>query len=232
MQHLKVANHQAAATLAAEVFGELSDEQRESPLGLATGATMAGVYEQLAATSWRPGCSDVFALDEYIGLEPTHPNSFEAELRMRFVRPLAFGGRLHVPGQGEYRGPEGYARFEQQLAKLGPVQVQLLGLGTNGHVAFNEPGAALESATREVDLAEATLAANSQFFDNPATMPGRAVTQGLATIAGSKHLLLVATSEAKRPALLRAITEGGVENPLSALLDHPGLIVITDFSLD
>lgn len=232
MQHLEVANHQDAAALAANLFAELSDTAPSRPLGLATGATMTAVYSALAASGWRPTCQDVFALDEYLGLAPTHPNSFAFELQQRFVRPLGFAGKLHVPGQGEYERPEGYSRFEIQLASLGPLKVQLLGLGTNGHIAFNEPGSSFDSRTREVELAAETLAANSQFFQGPTSMPTRAVSQGLATIACAENLILVATGHVKRAALIRGLNQSGEENPVSALRDHPGLVVITDFSLD
>lgn len=231
MRHLQAANHQAAAELAASLFAELSAETPTRPLGLATGATMSAVYSALVASSWRPTCGHLFALDEYLGLPSGHPNSFELELRAKFVEPMGFDGELHVPGQGSYVGPSGYQLFEDRLVELGPIQVQLLGLGTNGHIAFNEPGSPAESRTREVTLAEATMAANSKFFQDPAMMPARAVTQGLATVGQAKNLLLVATGEAKRAPLLRGLTEAGVENPLSALKDHPGLLVITDFSI-
>lgn len=225
----KVADPAAGAVLAAEIFIEFSNLNPSAPLGLATGMTMSAVYQNLAASVWRPHCDHAFALDEYLGLPPSHPNSFEFELRSRFVEPLDFAGRLHVPGQGEYRDAVGYQLFEHRLAELGPVQVQLLGLGTNGHVAFNEPGTIGQSITREVELASETIEANSKYFANSLAMPRRAVTQGLATIFRANYLVLVATGASKHSALRLAISEGSIRHPLSALMSHPHLVVISDY---
>lgn len=227
----QVADASEGSSRAAELFALLSSADPGAPLGLATGATMQGLYARLTTQGFRPRCSDIFLLDEYVGLAEQSPYSFAEEIRKRFSDPLGFQGHTHVPGQGPYAGPDGNARFEQILAERGPLSVQLLGIGTNGHIAFNEPGSPADSRTREVVLAQETLTANARHFPEGFVLPTRATTQGLATIAQASTLLLLAFGPSKHEALRSGLSTVSTDHPLSALVDHPGLIIITDADL-
>ena len=216
--------------LAAELFAGISDESPDCPVGLATGGTMSGVYSALATNGFRPKFSDAFALDEYQGISPASENSYGNELTRKFTEPLNFQGKIHVPGQGDYAGQQGPKQFEKTITKLGPLSVQLLGIGVNGHIAFNEPGSSFYSKTRVVELHQETIKSNLVYFDGPASMPTHAVTQGLSTIKQASKLLLLVLGEAKEFALSKAINYPDESTPLAALLDHPGLELITDLN--
>lgn len=192
---------------------------------------MDGVYFKLKEVGYHPETKHAFALDDYLGLEPGDPHSYTVELNQKFVQRLHWSGTLHVPGAGDYQGELGADKFEETIRALGPLSVQLLGLGSNGHVAFNEPGSSFESRTRVVRLAEQTRSDNLRFFDNGESVPTHALTQGLATIRQATSLILIVLGERKKPALLRALETPGPEVPLAALLDHPDITLVTDLEL-
>lgn len=226
----KVQNKAEGSELAAEIFIELSNKKPTKPVGLATGETMAGVYQQLATKGFKPSFENAFALDEYARMDKTHPNSYYSELNENFSKLLGFDGRLHVPGQDEYSAQD-LQSFEDAIEEHGPLSVQLLGLGTNGHIAFNEPGSSFDSTTREVELHEETRVANSRFFESVDQVPTHALTQGLATIAKADALLLLVFGEGKKAALKKSLENPDESTPLAALSNHQNLILITDIDL-
>lgn len=228
MKILKVADLTAGTALAAQLFAEAANSSPNQPVGLATGGTMDGVYRELAKASFVPRCKDAFALDEYDGIARDHKNSYACELQQKFAESLGWSGTLHVPGQGPYSGEHGTAVFEQVVSDRGPLSVQLLGLGVNGHIAFNEPGSTFDSRTRRVELHSDTISANSIYFDDPTSMPNSAITQGLATIAQASRLLLLVFGPAKNTALSRALKHPDASTPLAAFADHSDLVLITD----
>jgi len=225
---LKVADLTAGTALAAQLFAEAADSSPNQPVGLATGGTMDGVYRELAKASFVPACKDAFALDEYDGIACDHKNSYASELQHKFAENLDWSGTLHVPGQGPYSGEPGTAVFEQAISDRGPLSVQLLGLGVNGHIAFNEPGSPFDSRTRRVELHSDTISANSIYFDDPTSVPNHAITQGLATITQASKLLLLVFGPAKKDALSRALKHPDLSTPLAAFADHGDLVLITD----
>lgn len=220
-----------AAELAARLFIEKASVHPDVPVGLATGGTMDGVYLKLREMGYRPQAKHAFALDDYVGLEPGSPNSYKAELSQKFAQRLDWSGTLHVPGSGDYEGETGANKFEEAIEALGPLSVQLLGLGSNGHIAFNEPGSEPDSLTRVVELHPATRSDNARFFTSPADVPTHAYTQGLGTIRRSTSLVLVVCGKRKMPALRQALDSPSPLTPLSALLEHSDLTLITDQSL-
>ena len=177
---------------AAAVVRDGIDSGAVRVLGVATGSSPIPVYRSLAAR--RPRRIDevvMFALDEYLGLPAAHPQSFRSFLDREFVRPLALDpARLHVP-DGMAVDPERECRdFEILIDRAGGIDLQLLGIGSNGHIGFNEPGSSAASRTRVAALAPRTRADNARFFPSPADVPTRCLTQGLATILaadGSDH---------------------------------------------
>mgnify|MGYP006156350837 CR=1 FL=1 len=227
----KVSTQQQGQALAAELFMKASNANPQSPVGLATGGTMVGVYQQLVASGFKPRFAHAFALDEYHGISPTSKNSYLNELTNKFAEPLLWQGQLHAPGQGEYATESGNSEFEQNLRELGPVSVQLLGIGVNGHIAFNEPGSDFESRTRKVALQEETMRSNAIYFDDPATVPTHANTQGLATIKQAELLLLLVFGEHKKQALLKSLKSPDQTTPLAALIDHKNLVLVTDLAV-
>lgn len=202
-------------------------------LGLATGSSVEAVYRELAALvagsePLRSGVrrAEAFALDEYLGLPGQDVNTYRATLRRQLAGPIGLPEtRLHVPA------PDASApgRYDEAIAAAGGVGVQLLGIGANGHIGFNEPGAALDSRTRVVELTERTRQDNARFFAHPSLVPTRAVTQGIGTILGARRLVVLAFGAAKAEALAAALT-GPIDAavPASALRLHPDVVVLAD----
>ena len=226
----KVQNKDQGSKLAAELFIEFSNASPSKPVGLATGETMAGVYRELSIQGFSPAFEHAFALDEYSGINKSDKNSYFQELTENFSKLLNWHGRLHVPGHDEYSG-DNLAEFDRAIQKHGPISVQLLGLGTNGHVAFNEPGSEFDTTTREVELHQETRLANSRFFESIDQVPTHAKTQGLATISGADALLLLVFGESKLEALKKASENPDESTPLAAITNHKNLVLITDLDI-
>jgi glucosamine-6-phosphate deaminase len=191
-------------------------------LGVATGATLLPVYRGLARVGRELSQVRVVALDEYVGLPAGHPASFAAYVEREIAVPLGLPPEHVVVPQGG--GPE----LEQRIAELGGVDLQLLGIGRNGHLAFNEPGSPLDSRSRVVALSETTRRDNAGSFGHE-PVPTHALTQGLGTILDARHLVLLATGEAKADAVAAALTGPvGPDCPASVLQLHPQVTVVID----
>ncbi len=203
-------------------------------LGLATGATFAPVYAALVAAHRAGEVSFArvasFNLDEYVGLPAAHPQSYRSEMRrMLFDHVDIDPARAHLP-DGNAADPDAEAaRYDRAIAAAGGIDLQLLGLGVNGHIGFNEPSSSLGSRTRTKDLAPPTIAANRRFFPAGEEPPRQSITMGVATIMEARDILLLATGAAKAAAL-RATVEGPVTAfcPASALQFHPRVTVLCD----
>jgi glucosamine-6-phosphate deaminase len=171
-----------------------------------------------------------FLLDEYVGLPADHPESYRSVIRRELTSHLDIADRdVHGP-DGAHADPLMAARdYEEQLRAAGPVAVQVLGIGANGHIGFNEPGSSLSSVTRVKTLTEQTRQDNARFFDSPADVPRHVITQGLGTISRAQHLVLTASGPGKAAAVA-----AGVEGPLTAscpasvLQLHPHATVVID----
>ena len=219
-----------AGELGAEFVARLVAEKPDAVLGLATGSTPLPLWHALAARSLDLSRVRGFALDEYIGLPPGHPEGYRAVITREVVEPLGLTPTLvHVPGDDG--GPvEGAGeRYETAIAAAGGVDIQVLGIGRTGHIGFNEPGSSLASATRVKTLTEQTRIDNARFFDSLDDVPRHCLTQGLGTILRARHLLLFAFGEAKAEAIAGAV-EGPVSSSLpgSAIQLHPLVTVIVD----
>ncbi len=197
-----------------------------SVYGFATGNTPLKIYDELR----RGGPLEMaaaFALDEYLGLEPQDERSFNWYVRNRVEPALGLPtGSIRCPN-GAAEDPELEASQFEANIKESPIDLQLLGTGRNGHIAFNEPGSEGDSLTRVVELHEITRVDNGSDFDGLA--PEKAITQGIATILRAKKLLLVATGESKSEPI-RKLLAGKVDTqwPLTHLVDHPNLVVLVD----
>ncbi|NHC13684.1 glucosamine-6-phosphate deaminase [Motilibacter deserti] len=203
-------------------------------LGLATGSSPLPAYAELGRRCRAGEVSlaglDAFLLDEYVGLPPDSPQSYARFIRDEFVNLVDLDpARVHGP-DGSAPDPLAEARrYDVALRDGGPVDVQILGIGANGHIGFNEPGSSLASRTRLKTLAERTRQDNARFFDRPEDVPRHVITQGLGTIREARHLVLVATGEAKAAAVAAAV-EGPVTAscPASVLQLHPHVTMVVD----
>jgi glucosamine-6-phosphate deaminase len=226
----------SAAQAAAVVAGAFADLLRCRPgavLGLATGSTPLPVYADLVRRH-RDGLSfreaRGFLLDEYVGLPADHRQSYRAAIRDDLAGQVDFAPGAVSGLDGEAVDiPAECRRYEAAIAAAGGVDLQILGIGTDGHLAFNEPGSSLASRTRIKTLTEQTRRDNARFFDHPGDVPRHVLTQGLGTISEARHLVLLATGEGKAAAVAAAV-EGPVSAscPASVLQLHPHATVVLD----
>ncbi len=223
-----------AAERAAGLIADVLARQPASVLGLATGGTMEAVYRRLIARHRAGGLSFAratsFNLDEYVGLAPDHPCSYWHYMREQLFDHIDLPATAaHLP-RGDTGDPEAEAlAYEAAIRDAGDIDLQLLGLGLNGHIGFNEPTSSLASLTRIKTLTRSTREANSRFFPDGADPPRRAITMGIATIMRARRVVLVATGAAKAPAVAQVV-EGAVSArwPGSVLQMHPRVTVVLD----
>lgn len=204
----------------------LSLASSQTVFGFATGRTPLDIYKELGSHG-RLSCAGAFSLDEYLSLEASDPNSFASYVREKIEPALGLpSGFVNVPDGSAENANSECARFEKLIA-ASQIDLQLLGIGRNGHIAFNEPGSSRDSITRVVDLDQTTRLDNGSEFGGLA--PERAITQGVATIMRAKRVLVVATGEAKKLPLTHLLTgEVSSEWPITYLREHPDLVVLAD----
>lgn len=219
-----------AGALAADRIAALVARQPDAALGLATGSTPLPVWAALRGRGIDLSRVRGFALDEYLGLPPGHPESYRAVIEREVVEPLGLDPALvRVPGDDGGPVAGAGARYEQAIRAAGGVDLQILGIGRTGHIGFNEPGSSLASRTRVKTLTDATRADNARFFPSVDDVPRHCLTQGLGTILEARELVLLAFGEAKADAVA-----GAVEGPVSASLPgsviqlHPEVTVLVD----
>ncbi len=195
---------------------------------------MLPVYRALQTQRKHGGVSfagvTVFMLDEYVGLSPSDPCSFLSYARTQIGTPLGISSdRLHAPDGASERPADAAAAYEGAIQGAGGIGLQLLGVGRNGHIGFNEPPAALDSRTRRTYLTASTRADNAACFGAPGAVPATSITMGVGTILDARKIVLLAVGEAKAHAV-RAAIEGPVTEqvPASALQLHPDATFIVD----
>ncbi len=219
----------AAGELAADAIEHLVRAQPTAVLGLATGSTPLTTWRALARRGLDLSRVRGFALDEYVGLAPGHPESYRSVIAREVVETLGMSPELVQTPDAHGSLDTAGERYERALVKAGGVDLQILGIGRTGHIGFNEPGSSFASLTRVKTLTQQTRADNSRFFDSPDDVPVHCITQGLGTILRSRQLVLLAFGEAKAAAVA-----GAVEGPLTASLPgsavqlHPRVTVIVD----
>lgn len=204
--------------------------RRDPVIGVATGSSPSPLYDALSASGADFTRAAWFALDEYVGLPPGHPESYAEVLRREIIEPLGLDPKtVHLPDPHREDLQAACDDYERRIAAAGGIDLQILGIGRNSHLAFNEPGGALDSRTRVEVLTEDTRRANQRFFDSLDSVPTRCLTQGLGTILEAGQLLLIAQGEDKAPAL-RAALHGPVspECPASVLQLHGRVTVLAD----
>ena len=224
-----------AVHLAADLFADLFATRPDAVVGLATGSTPTALYRELAVRKSRGELADLsritgFALDEYIGLPDDHPERYARVLAREWTEPLGLSPQqVRLPDTREPYLDTAGERYEAEMVDAGGVDIQILGLGRNGHVGFNEPGSSLRSRTRLKTLSRQTREDNARFFTGIDEVPRYCMTQGLATVLGARQILLMACGGAKAEAVAAAI-EGPVSahTPASVLQFHERVTVLVD----
>jgi glucosamine-6-phosphate deaminase len=223
------------ARLAAGAIDKLLRARPDAVLGLATGSSPLPIYDELVRLHLQEGLSfaraTAFTLDEYVGLPPQHPQRYLNVITREIAERVDFA-------PGAVRGPDGLATdlaaacsaYEDAISSAGGVDLQILGIGTDGHVGFNEPGSSLASRTRIKTLTEQTRADNARFFDDDIdAVPHHCLTQGLGTIMAARHIVLIATGRSKADAV-HQLLEGPVSAmwPATILQHHRHVSVLID----
>lgn len=220
----------AATQVAARIIARLLREKPDAVLGLATGSTPLRLYRELIALrlDWRR--VRTFNLDEYVGLPRTHPQSYHHFMWENLFRHVNIARRnVHIPDGNARDIPRFCARYEAQIRAAGGIDLQLLGIGTDGHIGFNEPSSSLASRTRIKTLTPQTRRDNARFFGSEAQVPHHVITMGIGTIMEARDIVLLAFGAPKARAVAAAV-EGPVtaSNPASMLQMHAS----TKFCLD
>lgn len=226
-------DYEAMSNAAAEMVARKLREKPEAVFLIPTGTTPLGMYRRLVAMHERAGLSfaraTFFNLDEYLGLPDDHPASYHVYMKEHFYGLIdAEPARVHVP-EGAAPDPEAECeRYEAEIRAAGGVDLCVLGIGRNGHIGFNEPGASFDSRTRVVRLAETTRLVNAADFEGNRA-PERAITVGMQTIFEAREVLLLA-SGANKAAAVAAAVEGEIspEVPASLLQRHPAATFLLD----
>ncbi|MDO4910918.1 MAG: glucosamine-6-phosphate deaminase [Corynebacterium sp.] len=224
---------QEVARLAADVFESYIRKGRTT-LGLATGSTPVGMYKELIRRHKEEGLSfaqaRAFLLDEYVDLPKDHEQSYYSTIRREFTNHVDIDDALVLSPDGTSPNPTAAGRvYDDEIRRVGGIDIQLLGIGTDGHIGFNEPGSSLRSRTRLKTLHPQTIKDNARFFGSEAEVPIHVLTQGLGTISEARHVMLLATGAGKAEAVANAV-EGPVAAfcPASILQMHNHATFIVD----
>ena len=234
MNICKAKNYQDMSRKAANIISAQVIMKPHCVLGLATGSSPIGTYKQLI--EWYNKGDLDFAnvtsvnLDEYKGLSPENDQSYRYFMNTNLFNHVNINKeRTFVPNGLEPDSEKACAAYNEIIRSVGGIDLQLLGLGNNGHIGFNEPGAAFEKETHCVDLTESTIQANKRFFEKVEDVPTQAYTMGIKNIMAAKKILLVATGSAKADALYKSLYGPITPNvPASILQLHQDVTVVAD----
>lgn len=235
--HLKLIHtndYETISQLTGEIILSLIRSKEKVTLGLATGSTPIGTYQYLVEDRKKNGTSyqnvTTFNLDEYVGLDGNHPQSYRYFMDHHLFHHLDIPTeKIFIPNGMADDLEEECKSYEKAIREQGGIDLQLLGIGHNGHIGFNEPGTPFSSRTHVVKLTENTRQANSRFFSSIDEVPSYAITVGVQTIFESKQIVLIASGESKAPIMEKLLTAKPTEElPASILKNHPNAIIIAD----
>jgi len=225
-------NYDAVSRAAADIFERQLREKPDSVLGLATGSTPLGLYAELVRR-YQAGRIDFskaqsFNLDEYYPISKRHPQSYSYYMHDNFFNKVNFAFSLLPNGEAINPIAE-CSRYDAAIEAAGGIDLQLLGIGNNGHIGFNEPTPSYLMSTNLVNLTKSTLIANSRFFGAGEIQPTQALTMGFSAISGARSILLIITGTNKAP-IAKKLFEGKIHTDIPAclLLLHPDVTVIMD----
>ena len=234
MDVIIVSDYEEMSDRAAEIVGSAIQEDPRLILGLATGSTPEGLYARLIEMNQQGELdfSEVmsFNLDEYVGLDPTHEQSYRYFMNEKLFDHINIDkSNTHVPDGQAASLSEECTRYEAAIEEAGGIDLQVLGIGRDGHVGFNEPGTSLASKTHIAALTEETVEDNSRFFERPQDVPRFAVTMGIQSILDARRCLLLASGANKAEAVRRTV-EGPITSSVtaSALQMHEDTVAIID----
>jgi glucosamine-6-phosphate deaminase len=220
--------------VAAREVAQVLNAKPNAVLGMATGSTPLGLYQELVRMYERRELDfayvTTFNLDEYVGLPVTHPQSYHHFMHEHFFRHVNIPPHnVHIPSGTTTNYASFCEWYEQRIREAGGIDLQILGIGSDGHIAFNEPGSSLSSRTRLKTLAKSTIDDNARFFKERDEVPIYAITMGVGTILEARRVLLLATGRQKASAVAAAV-EGPVTSMItaSALQMHPNTQVLLD----
>ncbi|WP_148466485.1 glucosamine-6-phosphate deaminase [Paenibacillus sp. GM2] len=231
---IKVNNEQQFNETGAGIIASLVQTNPRAKLGLATGSTPVGLYQRLielykeGVVSFKLASS--YNLDEYIGLPEDHPESYRRFMNEKLFNHIDIPLKnTHVPSGNSSNAQQAADEYNRLLDEAGQVDLQLLGLGHNGHIGFNEPDEDLQGQTHVVSLDELTRQANARFFDSIEDVPTHAITMGIGSILKAKQILLMAKGKDKAEIVAKAL-KGPITTkcPASFLQTHPNVVVILD----
>ncbi len=221
------------ASRAADLYEEVLNRKPDAVLGFATGSTPLELYAELIARVQNKRISfqnvTTFNLDEYVGLEPTHNQSYRYFMDHNLFQSIDLDpAKVHIPS-GLKIGQEELDAYEAAIAACGGIDMQLLGIGRNGHIGFNEPGTPFGALTHKVRLTESTIEANSRFFATKDEVPKEAVTMGIRTVMNARRLILIALGDSKAEIVAKTVNGPVTEEvPASVLQLHPDAYIFAD----
>ena len=229
----KVSTYEEMSNEASEILFDVIKENDKPVIGLATGSTPEGTYkaliEKLNSSDVNQNDITTFNLDEYVGLDKDHEQSYSYYMHENFFNHVSIPEEnIHLlNGKAEDAETEVTA-YEAAIDQAG-LDVQLLGIGRNGHIAFNEPGTSFDSVTHIVDLTPETIEDNSRFFDDLKDVPNKAFTMGLSSIMKAEKIVILISGENKKEALAELLSgEVSENNPASVLNNHKDVTIIAD----
>lgn len=227
-------NKDEVSQLTTDFIEQLIKENPKAVLGLATGSTPIGTYQELIRR-YEAGLIDfsqvvTFNLDEYYGLNSDHPQSYHSFMRKQLFNHINVRvENIHIPSGTPEDVVQYCHMYEQKIEDVGGIDLQILGIGRNGHIGFNEPSTELQADTHLVRLAPETIEANSRFFEREEDVPQFAITMGIQTILKAKKVLLLATGKEKAEIVQRLFDSGiTTDIPASLLKLHPQVTILVD----
>ncbi len=233
MQIIITKNYDELSKKAADVVAEVIKQNPNAVLGLATGSSPIGLYKELIAKCSAGEISfkniKTVNLDEYVGLEGTHDQSYRYFMNVNLFDHVDVDkANTNVPNGAAQDQAKECARYTALLGEM-KQDIQVLGIGSNGHIGFNEPGTAFDSTTHIVDLTESTIKDNSRLFNDISEVPTKAITMGIKNVMDAKKILLVANGKNKAQAIYNMVKGEINENcPASVLQNHADVVVVVD----
>ena len=230
---LKVLTRDEVNEVVANEFIELINSKEKPIIGLATGSTPLGVYANLVKAYKNNKVSfkhvESFNLDEYVGLSEEHNQSYRYFMNNNLFNHVDIDvNRTYIPSD-KIDSENHYSKYDEKIKNHGGIDIQLLGIGSNGHIAFNEPGTSFDSLTHIVTLKESTIKDNSRFFESIDEVPTSAISMGLKSIMNAKRIILIAFGANKAKAIHDLFyKDPSTELPASILANHPNTIIYCD----
>ncbi|QOR67047.1 glucosamine-6-phosphate deaminase [Cytobacillus suaedae] len=235
METIVVKDYDEMAKKGAEILYHEIKDNPKLILGLATGGTPIGVYNHLRKLHEEKSLDlmnlTTFNLDEYIGIAPESENSYHFYMNKFFFQPMGISKeQAYLPNGLAEDIEEECKRYEKLIVEHGGIDIQVLGVGSNGHIGFNEPRTPFNCRTHEVNLTDSTIQANARFFDSEKDVPKKAISMGIETIMEAKKIILFASGPKKAKAINQLVgtDEITVDWPVTILKTHPNVTVVVD----